>query len=74
MTVRTDHPDYLEHRCDILEKVRKSIYYTGEMIYKMREAYQWYFSMVEIEYARSFNTPISFCPYCGERLPFVSTE
>ena len=61
------HPDYTEHRCDILQEFRKSEYSNGEMIYKMHKATQWYFSMVT-EWAQSFNTPISFCPYCGNKL------
>lgn len=70
------HPHYLEHRCKILKDIRKSDYYNGEMIYKMHKATQWYFSMVS-DLAQSFNTPIYFCPYCGNKLPIdtpVSTE
>lgn len=65
-----DHPDYLEHRCDILDKIKESKWYHGEHIYKMHggEATQWYFMMVS-DYAQSFDTPVNFCPYCGERLP-----
>lgn len=70
--VASNHPDYLEHRCNILEEIRKSEYYNGEMIYKMHKAKQWYLAMVT-EWAQSFNTPVKYCPYCGNKLP-VSTE
>lgn len=66
--MRTEHPDYLEHRCDRLEVIRKSEFYNGELIYKMHgEGTHWYFSMIS-DWGGSFNTPISFCPYCGEHI------
>ncbi len=73
--MRTDHPQYLEHRCDILETIRKSEWYHGELIYKMYgEGTQWYFQIVT-DWGGAPNTPISFCPYCGYKLPeHVSTE
>lgn len=61
------HPDYTEHRCSSIKEIKKSEFYNGEMIYKMHKATQWYFSMVT-ELAQSFNSPIKFCPFCGDKL------
>ena len=65
--LKADHLDYLKHECDRLIEIRKSKWYNGEMIYKMYNATQWYLTMVT-EWAQSFNTPIQFCPYCGDKL------
>jgi hypothetical protein len=70
MTVRKTNNDnlfYIKHECNILNKIKKGEWYHGEHIYIMQGSTQWYFMMVS-DYAESFDTPINFCPYCGDKL------
>lgn len=63
----SSHPDYLEHRCDTLDTIRKSEWYNGEMIYKMCGGIQWHFQIIT-EWGGAPNTVIKYCPYCGIKL------